>query len=61
MKNLRVLRLVTLASVSVTAMSAAAFAQDNASTGVETVVVTGSRVITDSANAPTPVTAVSQS
>jgi hypothetical protein len=38
-----VLRLVTFASVSITAMSAPAFAQGNASTRVETVVVTGSR------------------
>jgi iron complex outermembrane receptor protein len=60
MKNLRLLRLVTLASVSVTAMSAAAFAQSaGVGTDTETVVVTGSRVITDVANSPTPLTVVS--
>jgi outer membrane receptor protein involved in Fe transport len=59
MKKLHLLRSVALASASMMAMSAAAFAQTDAqSATVETVVVTGSRVITDVANSPTPVTAV---
>jgi outer membrane receptor protein involved in Fe transport len=58
MKNLRLLRLLALASVSATAMSAAAFAQTDAQATTETVVVTGSRVITDIATSPTPVTEV---
>src|SRR5580700_6048972 len=58
MKKLQLLRSVTLASASVMAMSAAAFAQTDAQATVETVVVTGSRVITDIASSPTPVTEV---
>ena len=61
MYNMRALRLLALASASVTAMSATAFAQsDTAGSNVETVVVTGSRVITDASNSPTPVVAVTQ-
>jgi len=58
MKKLQLLRSVTLASASVMAMSAAAYAQTDAQATVETVVVTGSRVITDIASSPTPVTEV---
>jgi outer membrane receptor protein involved in Fe transport len=60
MKKLRLLRSLTLASTSVVAMSASAYAQSDASaTATETVVVTGSRVISDAANSPTPLTVVS--
>jgi outer membrane receptor protein involved in Fe transport len=54
-------RAFALASASVVAISGAAFAQsaDTADTSAETVVVTGSRVISDVANSPTPVTIVS--
>lgn len=52
----RLSRTLALTSASVLAMSAAAFAQST-----ETVVVTGSRVIQDVANSPTPVTIVSTS
>ena len=54
-------RTLALASASIFAISGAAFAQatDAASGGAETVVVTGSRVISDVANSPTPVTIVS--
>ena len=58
MKKLRFLRSLTLASASVMAMSAAAFAQTDAADTTETVVVTGSRVISSAANSPTPLTAV---
>ena len=61
MEKSRNLRSFTLASVSLLAMSAGAFAQTTGAPGetTETVVVTGSRVITDIANSPTPVTTVS--
>ena len=61
MEKSRNLRLLTLASVSLMALSAGAFAQGTGAPGetTETVVVTGSRVITDIANSPTPVTTVS--
>src|SRR5580698_4029174 len=60
MEKSRNLRSFTLASVSLLAMSAGAFAQTTGAPGetTETVVVTGSRVITDIANSPTPVTTV---
>jgi iron complex outermembrane recepter protein len=61
METLRNLRLLTLASVSLVAMSAGALAQSTGAPAetTEQVVVTGSRVITDVANSPTPVTTVS--
>jgi outer membrane receptor protein involved in Fe transport len=55
-------RTLALASASIFAISGAAFAQvtdPTAPGGAETVVVTGSRVISDVANSPTPVTIVS--
>jgi outer membrane receptor protein involved in Fe transport len=54
-------RSLALASASILAMSGAAFAQatDASDNSVEQVVVTGSRVISDVANSPTPVTIVS--
>jgi len=54
-------RSVALASVSVVAMSGAAFAQttDTPASTVDTVIVTGSRVIQDAADSPTPLTVVS--
>src|ERR1700744_6266333 len=58
MKNLHLLRSLALASASMTAMSVAAHAQDVAAPTEETVVVTGSRVIADVANSPTPLTVV---
>jgi outer membrane receptor protein involved in Fe transport len=59
MENTRNLRLLALASVSLMAMSVAAHAQStDAPASTETVVVTGSRVISDVANSPTPVTIV---
>jgi len=51
-------RTLALASTSVLAMSVAAFAQQGAGE-VETVTVTGSRVIQDAAQSPTPLTIVS--
>ena len=61
MKNSRNLRLLTLASVSLMAMTAGALAQaaNAPAESTEQVVVTGSRVISDVANSPTPITAVS--
>jgi iron complex outermembrane recepter protein len=61
METLRNLRLFTLTSVSLVAMSVGAFAQTTGASAeaTEQVVVTGSRVITDIANSPTPVTTVS--
>src|SRR5580658_10570252 len=58
MKNLHLLRSLALASASMTAMSVAAYAQEAAAPAEETVVVTGSRVISDVANSPTPLTVV---
>jgi outer membrane receptor protein involved in Fe transport len=60
METSRNLRLLALASVSLIAMSAGAFAQANNTPAetTESVVVSGSRVISDIANSPTPVTAV---
>jgi outer membrane receptor protein involved in Fe transport len=52
-------RTLALASASILAMSGAAFAQAADGGSVEQVVVTGSRVIADVANSPTPVTIVS--
>lgn len=51
------LNLALLGAASVIALSTVAYAQT--ATGVETVVVTGSRVISDAANSPTPLTIVS--
>ena len=62
MKKLRFLRSLSLASVSGMAMSVAAFAQSAqppSEVVAETVTVTGSRVISDVANSPTPLTVVS--
>ena len=61
METLRNLRLFTLTSVSLMAMSVGALAQTTGAPAeaTEQVVVTGSRVITDVANSPTPVTTVS--
>jgi outer membrane receptor protein involved in Fe transport len=52
-------RSLALASASVLAMSAAALAQAVDTTDTITVTVTGSRVIQDAANSPTPLTVVS--
>ena len=52
-------RSLALASVSLMAMSVGAYAQSLDAAPPETVVVTGSRVISDVANSPTPVTIVS--
>ena len=52
-------RTLALASASIFAISGAAFAQATDGGAVEQVVVTGSRVIADVANSPTPVTIVS--
>ena len=51
-------RTLALASASVIAISGAAFAQATDTAPTETVTVTGSRVISDIANSPTPVTIV---
>jgi len=51
-------RSLALASASVLAISGAAFAQATDTASTETVTVTGSRVISDIANSPTPVTIV---
>jgi outer membrane receptor protein involved in Fe transport len=51
-------RTLALASVSLTAMTVAAYAQATDAAAPETVTVTGSRVIADVANSPTPVTIV---
>ncbi|MBV9548116.1 MAG: TonB-dependent receptor, partial [Alphaproteobacteria bacterium] len=59
MKNSRNLRSLSLASASLLALSAAALAQPAPADSTETVTVTGSRVIQDVANSPTPVTIVS--
>ncbi|HEY2010928.1 MAG TPA: TonB-dependent receptor [Rhizomicrobium sp.] len=61
MEKSRNLRLLTLASVSLMAMSAGALAQEGGAPAesTEQVTVTGSRVISDIANSPTPITAVS--
>jgi iron complex outermembrane receptor protein len=48
-----------LSSIALSAIAGSAFAQSNGATGVESVVVTGSRVISDAANSPTPLTIVS--
>jgi outer membrane receptor protein involved in Fe transport len=52
-------RKLLLCGAALSAMAGSAFAQSNNSAGVESVVVTGSRVITNSANSPTPLTVVS--
>jgi outer membrane receptor protein involved in Fe transport len=59
--NSRFSRSLALASVSVLAMSAAALAQPTETADTITVTVTGSRVIQDAANSPTPLTVVSTS
>ena len=61
METSRNLRLLTLGFVSLLAMSAGALAQGTGAPAesTEQVVVTGSRVISDIANSPTPITAVS--
>jgi iron complex outermembrane receptor protein len=48
-----------LSSIALSAIASSAFAQSAGSAGVESVVVTGSRVISDAANSPTPLTVVS--
>jgi iron complex outermembrane receptor protein len=50
---------ILLCSVALSAMAGSAFAQSTGAAGVESVVVTGSRVISDAANSPTPLTVVS--
>jgi outer membrane receptor protein involved in Fe transport len=52
-------RNLLLSSIALSTIAGSAFAQSAASAGVESVVVTGSRVISDAANSPTPLTIVS--
>ncbi len=51
--------LALLCTTSALALASAAQAQDTGGTSTETVVVTGSRIIADAANSPTPLTVVS--
>jgi iron complex outermembrane receptor protein len=54
------MKTILACSVAFTALStAAAYAQSTASNNVESVTVTGSRVISDAANSPTPLTIIS--
>lgn len=48
-----------LCSIAISSVAGSAFAQSTSSAGVESVVVTGSRVISDAANSPTPLTVIS--
>ncbi len=58
-ENLTSEGLITVAQAGVPASRGSAPATDGAGASLETVVVTGSRVITDSSNSPTPLTVVS--
>ncbi len=53
------LRNLLLCSIAISSVAGSAFAQSTSSGGVESVVVTGSRVISDAANSPTPLTVIS--
>ena len=53
------LRNLLLCSIAISSVAGSAFAQSTNSGGVESVVVTGSRVISDAANSPTPLTVIS--